>query len=141
MLKSVITATENFCIHQIRVKYAIKNEITIKRTLIAYIDIKTQDDKQHRVYLACDQACMQAISKLFLEEDESDEETLIDMTLETVNLIVGSAKVIAENTDNPYTISTPHFEKIGQFDYDYDESRLITMADNEMMIAIKDLNA
>lgn len=74
---------------------------------------------------------MQRISKVFLEEDNSDEETLIDMALETTNLIVGSAKVIAEEADeNPYTINTPHFEKIDNFNFEYDEAKVIKI---EMM--------
>ena len=140
MLKSVIEATENFCIHQIREKHEVHDGITTKRTLIAYIDIDSEDEKQYRVYLASDEAFMQIVSKLFLEEDESDEETLIDMTLETANLIIGSAKVIAESTQNPYTIQTPHFEKIGQFDFTYDDARKIIVNENEIMIAIKELN-
>jgi hypothetical protein len=85
---------------------------------------------------------MQRISKLFLEEDKSSEETLIDMTLETANLIVGSAKVIAEETNqNPYTINTPHFEKIGIFDFDYNQAKTIKIENDELTIAIKELNA
>ncbi|MDQ7066611.1 MAG: hypothetical protein Q9M40_00595 [Sulfurimonas sp.] len=69
---------------------------------------------------------MQKVSKLFLEEEKSDEETLIDMTLETANLIIGSAKVIAEEiNENPYTIHTPHFIKIGMFDLEYDTAHTI----------------
>jgi hypothetical protein len=83
---------------------------------------------------------MQRISKVFLEEDESDEETLIDMALETANLIVGSAKVIAEEADdNPYTIGTPHFEKIDKFKFEYNEAKTIKVEDDEMIIAIKEL--
>lgn len=83
---------------------------------------------------------MQRVSYLFLEE-ESDEETLIDMTLETANLIIGSAKVIAEELDeNPYTINTPHFIKIGKFDLEYDSAKTITVNEDEVTIAIKELH-
>jgi len=140
MLKTIIQASENFCVHQIREPHVVCDDINEKRTLIAYIDIDTQDGKKHRVYIACDENFMQRISKLFLEEDESDEETLIDMTLETTNLIVGSAKVIAEEAnENPYTINTPYFEKIGNFDFSYDEAKTIKIENDEMIIAIKEL--
>lgn len=140
MLKTIIQASENFCIHQIREPHVISDGINEKRTLIAYMDIDTQDGKKHRVYIASDQNFMQRVSKLFLEEDESDEETLIDMTLETTNLIVGSAKVIAEEAnENPYTINTPHFEKIDSFDFAYDDAKIVKIEDDEMIIAIKEL--
>jgi len=141
MLNTIKEAAENFCIHQIRQPHELKDGSTDKRTLIAYIDIDTQDNKKHRVYIASDKEFMQRVSKLFLEEDESDDETLKDMTLETANLIIGSAKVIAEETsDTPYIIGTPQFEKIGAFDFDIDESKTIKIGDDELTVAIKEID-
>jgi len=140
MLNSVKEAAEHFCTHQIGASCEIKEAPTDKRTLIAYIDIQAQDGSQYRVYIASDNDFMQRVSKLFLEEDKSDENTLKDMTLETANLIVGSAKVIAEELGIPYTIGTPHFEKIGMFDFDYDELKVIHIDNDELIIAIKELD-
>ncbi|MDA7816667.1 chemotaxis protein CheX [Sulfurimonas sp.] len=142
MLTSIIEASENFCIHQIRVAHSIINELPDKRTLIAYIDIETLDEsKNHRVYLGAERAFAQRVSTLFLEEDDSDDETLIDMMLETANLIVGSAKVIAEESGkNTFTIQTPHFEKIDTFDMEYDQMKVVKIENDEMIIAIKELN-
>lgn len=141
MLESIIKASENFCVHQIRLPHEINDGATQTRTLIAYIDIDTLDNKKFRVYIASEQGFIQKVSKLFLEEDESDEETLIDMLLETANLIVGSAKVIAEEEDkNPYTINTPFFEKIDTFDIAYDDAKTIKVDNDKMTIAIKELN-
>lgn len=141
MLKSVEEAVTNFCMHQIGTQCRIKDVKTNKRTLIAYIDIQTQSNNKYRVYIASSINFMQRISKLFLEESESDEDTLKDMTLETTNLIVGSAKVIAEKLGTPYSIETPHFEKIGIFDFNYDELKVIYIDDDELIIAIKELDA
>jgi hypothetical protein len=142
MLKTIEEASKNFCIHQIRKPYEIIDTISKKEAIITYIDIDTNNNKKYRVYIASDKNFMQRISKLFLEEDKSSEETLIDMTLETANLIVGSAKVIAEETNqNPYTINTPHFEKIGIFDFDYNQAKTIKIENDELTIAIKELNA
>lgn len=141
MLKSIIKASENFCIHQIRQPHEINDGATQTRTLIAYIDIDTLDSKKFRVYIASEHGFIQKVSKLFLEEDESDEETLIDMLLETANLIVGSAKVIAEEENvNPYTINTPFFEKIDTFDFAYDEAKTIKVDNDNVTIAIKEIN-
>ena len=141
MLKTIIEASENFCIHQIGLPHEVSDNLSKKRTLIAYIDIDTHDGQKHRVYVAADSNFIQRVSKLFLEEDESDEETLIDMALETTNLIVGSAKVIAEEANiNPYTINTPHFEKLDVFDFVYDQMKVIKVEDDELIIAIKELS-
>ncbi len=142
MLQTIEEASKNFCIHQIREPFEVVDGVSDKRTLIAYIDIDTQEGKKFRVYIASDEAFMQRVSKLFIEEDESDEETLIDMTLETANLIIGSAKVIAEEgNETSYTINTPHFEKIDKFDFAYDDAKTIKVADDEITIAIKELDA
>ena len=140
MLDTIIRATQNFCTHQIRLDSIVDNDVTKKRTLIAYIDIDTQETKRYRVYLACEENFIQKVSKLFLEEDESDEETLIDMTLETTNLIIGSAKVMAAESGNPYTINTPYFEKIGNFDFDFDQAKSVIAGGDELTIAIKESN-
>ncbi|SFV59340.1 hypothetical protein MNB_SM-4-1456 [hydrothermal vent metagenome] len=141
MLTTIKKAAENFCIHQIRESHSVSEGFSKKRTLIAYIDIDVEDGTKHRVYIASDEAFMQRVSYLFLEEEESDEETLIDMTLETANLIIGSAKVIAEElAENPYTISTPHFIKIGTFDLEHDSAQTITINQDEITIAIKELH-
>jgi hypothetical protein len=142
MFNTILEATENFCVHQIRVPHEFKNEITKDRTLIAYIDVEMQEDsKNHRVYLGATPSFAQRVSTLFLEEDESDEETLQDMMLETANLIVGSAKVIAEESNNnPFVIKTPHYEKTDVFDVDYDDAKIIKVENDEMIIAIKELD-
>ena len=101
MLSTILKAAENFCIHQIRLPHKVHSDFIKMRTLIAYIDIDLLGGSKHRVYLSADEAFMQRVSRIFLEEDESDEETLIDMALETTNLIVGSAKVLAENSQIP----------------------------------------
>lgn len=141
MFTTIKKATENFCIHQIRESHSVSEGFSKKRTLIAYIDIEAEDTTKHRVYIASDEAFMQRVTYLFLEEKKSDEETLIDMTLETANLIIGSAKVIAEElAQNPYTISAPHFIKIGIFDLEHDNAHTITINNDEITIAIKELH-
>jgi chemotaxis protein CheY-P-specific phosphatase CheC len=140
MLNTIIEASENFCIHQIAQPHETNDTISKKRTLIAYIDIETKMAKKHRIYIASESNFIQRIAKLFLEEDESDEDTLVDMLLETVNLIVGSAKVIAEESNgNQFVISTPKFLKSSIFDLEYDEVKTIKIKDDEMIIAIKEL--
>jgi len=139
MFDTIIKAAENFCIHQIRDKYILNDDFNKDRTLIACIDIDAHSGDKHRVYISADKAFVQKVSFVFLEEDKSDDETLKDMLLETANLIVGSAKVLAEESDKPYDINTPFFEKDGIFDYDYDMLKTIHMQDNKLSIAIKEL--
>ncbi|HEY9203619.1 chemotaxis protein CheX [Sulfurimonas sp.] len=140
MLNTIIEASKNFCIHQIRLPYEMHDNVTKTRTVIAYIDIESIDGNKHRVYIGATPSFAQRISTLLLEEDESDEDTLIDMTLETANLIIGSAKVLAsQNESESYNMSTPHFEKIDIFDFKYDNAKVLKVEDDEMIIAIKEL--
>jgi hypothetical protein len=140
MLNIIIEASENFCIHQIRVPHQICSDIPQMRTLIAYIDIETLCSKKYRVYIAASIGFAQRVATALLEEDESDEDTLVDMILETTNLIVGSAKVLAqEKSEYAYQMLTPYFEKVGSFDLEYDEIRVLKIENDEMIIAIKGL--
>jgi len=140
MLNIIIEASQNFCIHQIRIPHKISDETVQMRTLIAYIDIETISSKKYRVYIAASLGFAQRVATALLEEDESDEETLVDMMLETTNLIVGSAKVLAQKTsEHAYSMFTPHFEKIGSFDLEYDEIKVLKIENDEMIIAIKEL--
>jgi len=141
MFKTIIEASENFCVHQIREPYSINDITTKKSMLIAYIDINLHSGEKCRVYIASDTNFMQRVANVFLEELQSDEETLVDMTLETANLIVGSAKVIAEEAnENPYTIGTPNFVKLDIFDLEYDQIKTITILDDTLLVAIKELD-
>ncbi len=141
MLETIKQAAENFCTHQIQEPCTTQDGTTQKRTLIAYIDINTTDKTKYRVYLSADKEFMQKVAKLFLEEDESDDETLQDMTLETANLIIGSAKVLAEENDNAFTIETPKFVKDGSLDFPVDQAQTFKVGDAELTLAIKELNA
>lgn len=139
MIDTIFQAAKNFCNHQITLPYTTNNELAKNKTIITYIDINTKSSRKYRIYIAGENRFIQRVSKVFLEEDESDENTLIDMTLETANLIVGSAKVIAEN-ENPFTIDTPHFIKVGYFNFDYDEIKIIKVQDDNLLIAIKEID-
>lgn len=142
MLQSIEEAAENFCIHQIRQPYRVENGALKTRTLIAFIDINAKDTKSYRVYVAATKSLTQQVSKIFLEEDESDEETLQDMLLEMTNLIVGSAKVIAQERDEQsFNIGTPYFEKFDTFDLEHDDAKSFYIAEDHFCVAIKELDA
>ncbi|MBT5935121.1 chemotaxis protein CheX [Sulfurimonas sp.] len=141
MIDTIEEALKNFCTHQIREEFEISNEICKKSTFIAYVDIQTADNIKYRVYIAYDQNFIQRISTIFLEEDKSDKATLIDMALETANMIIGSAKLISEaQAENPYTMGIPNFEKIGDFDITCQDFKTIKIQNDELTIAIKEIN-
>lgn len=140
MLSTILQAAENFCIHQIALPHTTDCDNEKKRTLIAYLDVETKDGNKHRAYLACDKVLIQYVTEIFLGEEKSDEETLTDMLLETTNMIIGSAKVIAEESNiTMFSISTPHFLKEDFFTMACDGTHTIQIANGEMMIAIKAL--
>jgi CheY-specific phosphatase CheX len=140
MLDSIIKASQDFCIHQIKMPHEVHDNISNMRTLIAYIDIETMNKATHRVYLCATHNFAQRVSTILLEEDDSDEETLINMVLEITNQIVGRAKVIAQEEDEyQFNINTPYFEKIDNINFDYDQAKSIKIEEDEMIIAIKEL--
>ncbi|MDD3595426.1 chemotaxis protein CheX [Sulfuricurvum sp.] len=140
MLPIILQAAENFCIHQLRLSCQPITDSPQKRTLLAYIDVEAGDGTSHRVFVGCDFVLMQMITEMFLGEDESDEQTLIDMLLETTNMIVGSAKVLAEESyEQSMTIATPFFvsEEVSQ--NRLGEMQRLGIENGEMMIALQRL--
>jgi len=140
MLSFILQAAENFCIHQIQLPHRREQDLPKKRTLIAYLDIEESNGVKHRAYIGCDDVLLQCITEIFLGEEISDEETLRDMLLETTNMIVGSAKVLCEESStNPFTISTPHFHSNDHFTLDTQGYHTFHVAEGEMLIALKAL--
>ncbi|HZF71656.1 chemotaxis protein CheX [Sulfuricurvum sp.] len=140
MLPIIVHAAENFCLHQLRLPYQRINNPSKKRTLLAYIDIEAYDGTFHRVYIGCDDTLIQTIAETFLGEEESDEQTLIDMLLETTNMIVGSAKVLAEESyETSMSIMTPFFASDGMSESDSEEIQHLEVEAGEMTIALKRL--
>ncbi len=140
MLSFILKAAENFCIHQICSSHHTQECLPKKRTLIAYLDIETQSGEKYRTYVGCDETLLQCITEIFLGEEISDTETLQDMLLETTNMIVGSAKVLAgESSIHPFTISTPHFFADEASNIHFDGCNTLSVAGGEMLIAFKGL--
>ncbi|MDD2780682.1 chemotaxis protein CheX [Sulfuricurvum sp.] len=140
MLAIIVHAAENFCQHQLRLPFERIESSPKKRTLLAYIDVEEKNALLHRVYIGCDEALMQRISEIFLGEDESDEQTLIDMLLETTNMIVGSAKVLAEESyETTISIMTPFFVSDDTSKGELQEVQHLSIDNCEMMIALKRL--
>ncbi len=140
MIHYIQKAAENFSIHQLEIPSSVTSINANLRTFIAYIDVKDTTDALTRVYLGCDRALMQRIAAIYLFEDTDDEQTLKDLLLEVANMVIGSAKVLAEEENiNPFNIMTPHFEKYGAFDISYQASSALDIDGTIMAIAIKDL--
>ena len=140
MLPIIIQAAENFCLHQLRLPYERTADISQKRTLLAYIDIEVDDGSLHRVYVGCDDILIQIITETFLGEEDSDEQTLIDMLLETTNMIVGSAKVLAKELyETSLTITTPFLASENSDKTILDNMQWIKVDHGDLMIALKRL--
>jgi len=140
MIKSIESATTNFCTHQLGIKCQKRETYDKKARFIAYIDIVISNGDKYRVFVAPNNAFIQSVATLFLEEQQSDKETLKDMTLEMANLIIGSARVIAEESENPYDIGTPYFKAITPFDISYDRMVIFANGTKELIIAMKRLD-
>ena len=109
------------------------------RTVVASIDVKMDDGEIKSVYLGYNEKLLSEIVSVYLMEDEADEQTMIDMALESTNMIVGSAKVLAEEADKEhFMITTPIFEKIEDFDNcNCSEFSVIQTSKEGLVIAIK----
>ncbi|MDX9814141.1 MAG: chemotaxis protein CheX [Sulfurimonas sp.] len=141
MFNRILESLENFCIHQIRQEHKVCENIENLRTIIASIDLTTNDGTTNRVYLAVEKNFAQKIAQVLLEEDESDDETLVDMVLESANLVVGSAKVLLSEKDAIVcSISTPTLHKQECFEMSYDRANSIKIQNDSVIVAIKEID-
>lgn len=140
MLPIIIHAAENFCQHQLQLPHKLSEEDSKKRTFFAYIDIESQNNETYRVYIGCDEPLIQTITETFVGEDSSDDQTLIDMLLETTNMIVGSAKVLAsEIYETSMNIMTPFYVPEFSILENLDEKKFLAVDNGKMMIALQRL--
>ncbi len=139
MINYITTASENFFQHQIGTTCAISEVSTQESAHIAYIDIKSSANTLYRVYIAMDEPLLAHITELFLGEETPDEQTLKEMLLETTNMVVGSAKVLAEDSGSAFSIETPFIEESALSAVAYDDKRVLSIEDSAMIIALKEL--
>ena len=119
MISIIIEAAENFLHNQIELPTKKSNSLDTAsqmRTVIASIDVKMDDGDVKTVYLGFNEALIKEIVSVYLMEDNADDTTMQDMALESTNMIVGSAKVLAEEADKEhFMITTPKFKAIEEF--------------------------
>ena len=120
MIAIIIEAAENFLHNQIELKTEkLDNSTSLPqvRTVIASIDVKMDNGETKTVYIGFNEALIKEIVSVYLMEDDADDETMKDMALESTNMIVGSAKVLAEEAEKEhFMITTPEFKAIEEFD-------------------------
>jgi len=119
MISIIIEAAENFLHNQIELTTEKSNTLNTDlkmRTVIASIEVKMDDGDIKTVYLGFNEALIKKIISVYLMEDDADDATMQDMALESTNMIVGSAKVLAEEADKEhFMITTPKFKAIEEF--------------------------
>jgi CheY-specific phosphatase CheX len=111
MIATIVQSAVNFCKHQLTKECTVLQKAPhIPKIFIASIEI-LQNDKTYDVLIGIEKGLLQTICELFLFEEESDDACLQDMLLETTNMIVGSAKTLAqkEKRGHKFTIATPTF--------------------------------
>jgi hypothetical protein len=139
MVSIIIQAAENFLRDQIQLVPEEADALSQLRTVIASIDIKMDDGEVKTVYLGFNEMLLKEIVSVYLFEDEADEQTMIDMALESTNMIVGSAKVLAEQAEKEhFMITTPQFKAIEEFqDCNCSEISVLNTAKEGLVIGIK----
>ena len=139
MVSIIIQAAENFLRDQIQLVPEEADALSQLRTVIASINVKMDDGKIKTVYLGFNEALLKEIVSVYLFEDEADEQTMIDMALESTNMIVGSAKVLAEQAEKEhFMITTPEFKAIEEFqDSQCSEFSVLNTSKEGLIIGIK----
>ncbi len=141
MLQTIIDAAKNFCTDQLgKTDIQIISQPQIPQEgMVASIEIEESNERRFKVYLAAQKEFVQDVAKIFLDESQSDDETIKDMALECTNLIVGSAKVIASRNGLDFTISTPVLEEEDLTHRSFEEVAELMCSGNSLIIAVESL--
>ncbi len=135
MISIIIEAAENFLHNQIELKTERTEALKQLRTVIASIDVKMDDGNVKTVYLGFNERLIKEIVSVYLMEDDADDETMRDMALESANMIVGSAKVLAEEAEKEhFMITTPKFKAIEEFEACECSELSVLLTDKEALV-------
>ncbi len=140
MLLTIKRSAIEFCLQQLQQVYKSKQKKCLNKQFISSIDIQAFDTK-HTIYIGINQELLQDIHYLFFENDEHvSHEDLINMSLETINMIVGHAKTLTQEIQEikNFTIGTPKFINYTMFNYSYKQQACLGNKNKYLTIAIKD---
>ncbi len=87
---------------------AVDSIMPIKRGFLVSID-KIEKQNTKRVFLIFNTSFLRTMCELFLSNKNPSKPMLEDMAKELANLTVGHAKVIAQEKNKNFNISTPSF--------------------------------
>ena len=135
MINLISTAAKNFLNEQIELKSEENHESSETRTFIASIEIELDNGETQKVFLCYDDALLRAIVDVYLGETEPDEQTLVDMALESTNMIVGSAKMLSTTKDH-FNIKTPIYEGDTRLEVTCSEEHTLFTDKDNLHIAI-----
>lgn len=108
MLERIIEASNDYF------KQIFENDSSATQTFLSedffVSKIKAFSDSiSLEVYLFLDKSLVEFVYEFMLFEKAKNLDEIKDFTCEIANLIVGSAKVLAQNDEIPFNISTPIF--------------------------------
>jgi len=138
MIKIITQAAQNFLNNDLELS-TVDSDKLVEQGYISLITATTIKDK-HEVYISCCSDFLRIISDVMLFDDNPDTETMDDLNKELNNIIIGSAKVLAEQNDlASFNISTPISLGEKKFDIEYDATSTLSIDDKRLTIAIKKL--
>ncbi len=140
MITVISQAVKNFSTHQLSATCKENSNTSQMRTVVAYIDINVVESQCFRVWVAYSYVLLQRIAQIYLAEDESDDETLQEMALETTNMLIGSAKTLASESATPFDINTPHLSDNKSLELDEVNSLNLLINDEPLQVLIEEHN-
>ena len=141
MIELFSQATTNFATHQLQTTCVESEHQDNLRTVIAYIDIDVEGGERFRVNVAYSKALLGVICALYLGEEDCDDESLVEMALETTNMLVGSAKTLASESDVPhFNIATPHLCDCHELDSrSHKQAVTLLVGEHPLVLTIEEL--
>jgi len=139
MLDLITQAAKNFLNNDLELKTQTYKD-SVDNGYISLISTTAITDK-YEVYIVSSLDFLKLVSNVMLFDDNPDDATMEDLNKELNNIIVGSAKVLAEQQEREiFDISTPKSFGNKTFDMEYDSFSSLSEDDKAMTIAIKKIS-
>ncbi|MDH5464996.1 MAG: chemotaxis protein CheX [Thiovulaceae bacterium] len=112
MIDVLAKATENFITHQLRETSNKDKKNCLDEKHQSRIDLITSGTKKE-AYFYYTHKFIQTVSEVMLGEETQDADALTDLINETTNMIAGSAKIVASESDaSNFDIGIPTYDGV-----------------------------
>ncbi len=139
MREIIQKAAENFFVSTLGLGFSVQDETIVSGVYVSKISL-INEGKKHLFYLCLDEALLLEISNVMFMDENPSQDTLIDLSNESANLIVGNAKILLSSGDlETIKLGTPEYQGYWEYEYakTFDERYFFDVENHTVFIGLE----